>query len=322
MLHTGSRGENMKTPDSSARRAVITGAAGALGRTLAARMAPGGAPILGLDRAAAAVPGATFERCDIATARFGDIVRPGDLVFHLAAFVHRLPRTAEEIREVHEVNHHATARLAEACLAARATLVFVSTVAVSADSEYGKSKAAAEAAIRQLGEKGLAFSIVRFPLLYGPHGHGNMERMLQAIRSGRYWPIGDPATPKSCLFLEDAARALLLAADRGLGGTFLAAPGIAPTLGEIHAAAYAAVGRRVPGISIPRGVALAAARVVQAVAGLVGRSTRLPDQIETLTAQAEFDGAPFARATGFAPEVGLEEGMRRTARWLEGGGTS
>jgi len=308
----------MNGPEAMPTRAVITGAAGALGRALVARLTGQGTTVLGLDRVAIALPGATFEPCDVVTARFADIVHPGDLVFHLAAFVHRLPRTSEEIREVHEVNHHATARLAEACLAARATLVFVSTVAVSAGSEYGRSKAAAEAAIRLLGEKGLAFSIVRFPLLYGPHGHGNMERMLQAIRSGRYWPIGDPATPKSCLFLDDAAHALLLAAERGLGGTFVAAPEVAPTLGEIHGAAYAAVGRRSPTVIIPRGAALGPARVLQAIAGLAGRTTRLPDQIETLTAPADFDGAPFARATGFAAEVDLAEGMRRTARWLEG----
>jgi UDP-glucose 4-epimerase len=303
--------------EEAVRRVVITGAAGALGRALVARISGRGTPVLGLDREEVTIAGATLERCEIATAPFSDIIGPGDVVFHLAAFVHRHPRSAEEVREVHEVNHHATSRLAAACLDASATLVFVSTVAVSAGSEYGKSKAAAEDAIRNLGGKGLTFSIVRFPLLYGPHGHGNMERMLQAIRAGRYWPIGDPSTVKSCLFLEDAAGALVLAAERGLGGTFVAAPEVAPTLGEIHSAAYAAVGRRCPRTTIPRGAALAAARAVQALAGLLGRSTRLPDHIETLTAPAGFDGSPFARATGFVPKVGLEEGMQRTAAWMD-----
>ena len=273
--------------------------------------------MIGLDRIAVSLPGATCATCDIATARFTEIILPGDVVFHLAAFVHRLPRTDEEVREVHEVNHHATARLAEACTRAGATLVFVSTVAVSASSEYGKSKAAAEEAVRKLGGEGLSFAIVRFPLLYGPHGHGNMERMLQAIRSGRYWPIGDPSTPKSCLYIDDAARALTLAAERGRGGTFVAAPEPVTTLGEIHAAAYAAAGRRLPGMIIPRGVAMATARALQAGLSLAGRSTRLPDQVETLTTPAGFDGIPFARATGFDSKVDLSEGMRRTARWLE-----
>jgi len=300
-------------------RYIITGAAGALGRAVwgeIARQGPG-TPALGLDRAVVTLPGLASQACDVATARFADIVRSGDVVFHLAAIVHRLPRTDEEIREVHEVNHHATVRLAEACLTVGATLVFVSTVSVSAETEYGKSKAAAEAAIRHLGDRGLSFSIVRFPLLYGPHGHGNMERMLRAIQAGRYWPIGDPATPKSCLFLDDAARALLLAAERGLGGTFVAAPAVAPTLGAIHAAAYAAVGRRSPKVTIPRPVAMAVARVLKGMAGVAGRATHLPDQIETLTAPAGSDGASFARATGFSAEIDLAEGMRRTARWLE-----
>ncbi len=300
-----------------ARRGVVIGAAGALGRSLVRFLVERHQKVLGLDRDVAPIPGIRFDRCDITTARFAEIVERDDVVYHLAAFVHRLPRTAEEVREVHEVNHHATVRLAQACLAAGATLVFVSTVAVSADSEYGKSKAAAEDDLRRLGREGLSFSIVRFPLLYGPHGHGNMERMLTAIRTGRYWPVGDPATPKSCLFLDDAARALTLASQRGLGGTFVAAPDPVTTLGEIHAAAYAAAGRRLPGVTVPRGLATRAARALQAGLGLVGRSTRLPDQVETLTTPAGFDGAPFARATGFSPEVGLEEGMRRTARWLE-----
>ncbi|MEI6225654.1 MAG: sugar nucleotide-binding protein [Deltaproteobacteria bacterium] len=294
----------------SQSRNVVTGAGGALGRALVGLLRERfpGVEVMELD----------LPRCDVVTARFADIVRPGDVVYHLAAFVHRLPRTPDEIRQVHEVNHHATARLAAACLEVGATLVFTSTVAVSAGTEYGKSKAAAEEAIRALGEKGLRYAIVRFPLLYGPHGHGNMERMLTAIRTGRYWPIGDPSTPKSCLYLDDAARALVAASERGLGGTFVAAPDPVTTLGEIHAAVYAAAGRRLPSVSVPRGAALAASRALQAALALVGRATRLPEQVETLTSPAGFDGRPFAQATGFLPEVGLEEGMRRTVQWMEG----
>ena len=305
-------------------RQVITGAAGALGRSLisVARARGPELTLLALGRRGGEVGGTPIVEMDLAHACFEQIVRPGDRVFHLAAFVHRLPRTADEIREIEEVNHHATSRLAEACRNAGATLVFASTVGFSADTDYGRSKAAAERAIRELGRKGLAFSIVRFPLLFGPHGRGNIERMLRAIRSGRYWPIGDPSTPKSCLYLDDAARALLLAAERGLGGTFVAAPAFAQTLGEIHSAAYSAVGRRGPGVTIPRGAALAAARALKAVLGFAGRSTLLPDQIETLTSPTSFDGSAFARATAFAPEVTLDEGMRRTARWLEGGATA
>lgn len=309
----------MFEPGKKTGRAVITGAAGALGRALAAVLAERGVPVLGLDRVAADVPGATMQACDVASARFAEIVAPGDTVFHLAAFVHRFPRTPDEVREVFEVNQHATRRLGEACLAGGASLVFVSTVAVRADTDYGRSKAAAENDLRALGAKGLRFTIVRFPLLYGPRGRGNMERMLEAIHAGRYWPIGDPGTPKSCLYVEDAARALVAASARADGETYVAGPARPPTLGEIHAAAYAAVGRTVPSVAMPRGLALAAARCLAWGARVVGRTSRLPEQIETLTAPAGFDGSAFARATGFQEQVGLAEGMRRTAAWLLGG---
>ena len=84
-----------------------------------------------------AASGGNAEVCDTAgrpfdvrTADFSALVQPGDVVFHLAAYVHRLPRTADEVREVHEVNHAATVRLAAACASAGATAApaFIITV--------------------------------------------------------------------------------------------------------------------------------------------------------------------------------------------------
>jgi UDP-glucose 4-epimerase len=308
-------------------RFVITGAGGALGRALIARLEVEGSTILALDQVPQQIPDATFLQCDVAQARFSEILVPGDVVFHLAAFVHRAPGNPEEVARLHEVNHGATERLASACHDVGATLVFVSTVAVwnrppvrpdaepDPVTEYGKSKARAEHSVRDLGRDGLRYAIVRFPLLYGPRGRGNMERMLQAIGRRRYWPVGDPETPKSCLFLDDAARALVLAWKLGLGASWVAAPRVAPTLGEIHAAAYAAMNRMAPP-PIPRGAALALARIAQNSAKALGRTLRLSAQVETLTAPAGYDGSAFAAATGFEPAVGLDEGMRLAARWL------
>ena len=206
----------------------------------------------------------------------------------------------------------------EACLAARATLVFVSTVAVSAVTEYGKSKAAAEEDIRRLGGEGLSFSIVRFPLLYGPHGHGNMERMLEAIRAWTLLAHRGSRHAKE-LPLSGRRRAGAAPGGRARPGRHLRRR----TLPRDHAGrdprgSLRGAGSACTRLTIPRGAAMVAAGVMQAGLGLAGRSTRLPDQVETLTSPAGFDGGPFARATGFVPEVGLVEGMRRTARWLEG----
>lgn len=300
------------------RRRLITGVGGALGRALVRNIREDGpgTPIYGVDRHAVAIEGVLAERLDLVTAQFETIVRPGDVVFHLAAFVHRPVSGPQDQHEVYELNHRATARLAAACLEKGASLVFSSTVAVEASTDYGRSKALAEEAIRALGEKGLDFAIVRFPLLYGPYGAGNMERLLRAIASRRYWPIGNPRIPKSCLFIDDAARALILAIEHACSGTWVVAPPTPPTLGEIHSAAYRALGKRPPRRAIPRSAALLVSGALQATLRMVGRSTRLPEQIRTLTSEAAFDGSAFAARTGFRPRVDVRDGMTRTVAWL------
>ena len=204
------------------------------------------------------------------------------------------------------MNHHATARLAEAC-----------------------SRGPGHARLRE-HRRGLGRHRVRQEQGGGGGGHparwerrdspspSSASRCSTGPTGTATWsacsrPSGPGATGPSAIRPRRRAASSSTTRRRRPGPRRGAGPGRhlrrrtrgAPTLGEIHAAAYAAVGRRSPRVTIPRGAALAAARALQAGAGLAGRSTRLPDQIETLTAPAGFDGAPFARATGFAPEVGL-----------------
>lgn len=316
----------------SERTVIVTGASGALGRCLVARLA-GRARVWACVRAAArTIPGA--ERviaADLADPAATIPLAPGATVFHLAAFVHRRPQSDAERDELRQVNEHASARLARACREAGATLVFASTVAVFGDragrvpdgaeprpqTDYGRAKLAAEDALRAEGERGLRHAIVRFPLLYGPRGRGNMERMLRAIQARRYLPIGDPQTAKSCLYLDDAAAALELAAAVAAerGRTFTAAPRRTPTLGELHAAAFAAAGRTAPP-HLPAGLARLLARGADLGLRLAGRKPFLASAVDTLTSPTDFDGAAFHAATGFVDEVSLEDGLRRTAEWL------
>lgn len=315
----------------SERTVIVTGASGALGRALVARLA-GRARVWACLRSPGALPGA--ERviaADLADPSATLPVEPGATVFHLAAFVHRRPRTDAERAELRQVNEHASARLARACRERGATLVFASTVAVFGartgrvpedaeprpQTDYATAKLAAEDAVRAEGARGLRHAIVRLPLLYGPHGRGNMERMLRAIRARRYLPIGDPRTAKSCLHFDDAAAALELAAGVAAEAerTFTAAPRRTPTLGEVHAAAYAAAGRTAPP-HLPAGLALLVARGADVALRLAGRSPALASAIRTLTSPTDYDGARFHAATGFVDAVPLAEGLRRTAEWL------
>jgi len=313
-------------------RILITGANGALGRALAAVVPPDVEQTFLARSPVALCPPGRQVLGDIVDIDWSDVTAGCSTVFHLAAFVHRRADTAEAINELHAVNWQATRRLARHCREAGKILVFASTVAVFGPAEgvvddstspnpitaYGISKKRAEDSILEESVKGLRYSILRFPLLYGPGGRGNMERMLQAIARGRYLPIGDQRVRKTCLFFCDAARALL-AAQCGLNDVFVVAPAQSPTLGEIHSAAYDAVRRRKPWGAIPVPIAVGAARTVDACARLLGRPTHLEAQVRTLTSAAHFDGDRFVAVAGYQPQTALAAGLDATARWLENG---
>jgi UDP-glucose 4-epimerase len=309
-------------------RALVTGATGGLGRALLDKLPARGVTALVRGDCPAGLAG-TILRADIAEASWHDLVAPRDVVFHLAAWVHRPAMLPAEIERAYEVNAAATARLAQACREAGAKLVFASTISVHGDgvaaaapggptTAYGRSKLAGEAAIRAEGEKGLRYAILRFPLMYGVFGRGNMERMLRAITRRVYWPVGDPNTRKSCLFFADAASALLLAARAPAAeqGTHVVSAERACTLAEIHSAAYRSLGRTVPAFSIPRPVAMLVAGGADLGLRVLGRPPRLAQQVRTLVAPAWVDGSGFAALTGFRATVSLDEGLRRTAAWL------
>jgi UDP-glucose 4-epimerase len=313
-------------------RILVTGAGGALGRALVRRLsAEGEKDVVGLVRGETAIAGCRAVRGDVTTAPWRELLEGCSTVFHLAAFVHRVPGSREEAAQMRAVNHEATATLARACREAGARLVYASTVAVMGPggegldetaprapaSEYGRSKAQAEVSIEEEGRAGLRYAICRMPLLYGPHGRGNMERMLRAIAARRYWPVGNPATRKSCLHLDDAADALVRAASPAVGdGAFIVAPPESPTLGEIHQAAYQAVGRAAPRLVVPAGLARLAARAADVAARALGRKARFCDQVSTLSTPAWYDGGLFAGRTGFRPRVDLRTGLKETALWM------
>lgn len=317
----------MERPD-----VVITGVNGALGRALARRLA-GRFTVMGTTRCASTVlDGVTrVIVADVGEIPWRDIIREGTTVYHLAAFVHRRPSSASDLSEMRRVNVLSTAGAARACRELGASLVFASSVAVLGRdessralpaemlsiSEYGRSKLEAERAIRGEGERGLRHAIVRFPLLYGPYGRGNMERMLRAIGAGRYLPLGDRATRKACLFMDDAAAALELSSAVAAPGIaeFVASPARAPTLGEIHDAAFAAMRRRAPP-HIPRSVALIPAYAGDLALRMISRRPWFVQAISTLTGASEYDGSLLASVTGFRDRVSLEEGLRRTAEWI------
>src|SRR5262245_10834533 len=193
-------------------RVLVTGVTGGLGRAL----------IKGLVRQHSVLGVATHalsnveDRCeqfivaDIAEVNWDAVLADCETLFHLASYVHKPSRSEGDRASAWRTNVEATVRLADACRRHSTLLVFASSVAAlqcgaaqqettTAPSDYAKTKWWAERQIESQANQGLRFVILRFPLLYGPAGRGNMERLLRAIHRRRYWPIGPGTAKKSCL---------------------------------------------------------------------------------------------------------------------------
>jgi UDP-glucose 4-epimerase len=154
-------------------------------------------------------------------------------------------------------------------------------------------------------QRGLAVSAVRYFNIYGPRcrpgGYGVIARFVtQALRGEALTVFGDGSQSRSFTYVTDAVRATILAGTRpeAVGEVFNVGSGSEVTIGETA--------------ELVRRLTSPAAPIIhtepQAVYGPNFEDThrRVPN-----TAKAE-------RLLGFKAEVGLADGIMRTARWWSG----
>ena len=231
------------------KRVLVTGATGFIGRHLVERLVAQGTEVrclLHVDEGAQALAG-----LDVACIR-GDITRPHtiagisvgmDVVYHLAGLT-----LARRSADFYRVNTDGTRHLAEHC-ASQTTppvFVFISSLAAAGPSpldrprdeteperpvsHYGRSKLAAEAALKSLAGR-LPITVVRPPGVFGPR-EVYMHGLFRSIRCGVSISPGLGPVRLSLIDVRDLVEALLLAAVRGqrlapeAAGTGSAKPGI------------------------------------------------------------------------------------------------
>ena len=307
-------------------KALVTGAAGFIGSTLAERLAGQGADVVGIDCFTDYYPravkegnlaglrqqrGFSFVEDDLLDVDLKTLLEGVTHIFHLAAQAGVRKSWGRDFNVYVNNNIAATQRLLEAC-AGRSLerFVYASTSSVYGDeasipmredarlqpvSPYGVSKLAAE----HLGHlyhvnHGLPFVALRYFTVYGPRQRPDMgfHRFLSAAMDGRpLTRFGDGEQTRDFTYVDDAVAATAAAATRGKPGRVYNVGG----------------GSRV---------------TVNHVFDLIGRLVGQPVTIEQHPPQKGDMRDTYADTTraasdlGFAPSITLEQGLAEEYEWL------
>ncbi|OBJ02591.1 UDP-glucose 4-epimerase [Mycobacterium alsense] len=307
-------------------RALVTGAAGFIGSTLVDRLLADGHTVVGLDNFASGKatniehladnPAHVFVEADIVTADLQSIFdehRP-EVVFHLAAQID-VRRSVADPQFDASVNVVGTVRLAEA---ARLTGVRKVVHTSSGGSIYGTppqyptpesaptDPASPYAAGKVAGEiylntfrhlYGLDCSHIAPANVYGPrqdpHGEAGVVAIFaQALLSGKPTKVfGDGGKTRDYVYVDDVVDAFVKASgDAGGGRRFNIGTGLETSDRQLHSVIAAAVG----GPDDPE---------------------FHPDRLGDLRRSC-LDIGLAAAVLGWRPQVGLDEGVRRTVEYF------
>jgi nucleoside-diphosphate-sugar epimerase len=200
---------------------LITGVNGFLGKILKNNFIDAGHQVSGLARSDADMN--VDLRHDVP-----DINQKYDLVIHAAGKAHLVPSNENEMKAFYEVNVKGTEnflRGLENAAHLPGQLVFISSVSVygleegqmisetqelNGETPYARSKIAAEKKCQEWAAKmNVPLLILRLPLIVGPNAPGNLGAMVNAIRKGFYFNVGNRLTKKSLVLAEDIAQWLL-----------------------------------------------------------------------------------------------------------------
>ena len=266
--------------------ALVTGGSGLVGRALVARLRSGGVRVLATARSLASEravveAGAEPLHTDVeGLASWAREIADVEVVYHLG-----LPRIQPPLRRVGARRRARLAATGAAALRAAvgdrpvvmaSTGLLYGTAAPAVDDDPATSGLAlAQAARRaEIELEGPALRVVRLPWVYGPTGL--MRDLIVGIRTRRYRVVGPGANPWSLLAVDDAASALVAAAEAP-PGTYTAAEGEPPTQLDVILAICRTPGHPRPDHAAPAlaGIAMGGAMSDALAAPLSIRTGRL-----------------------------------------------
>jgi nucleoside-diphosphate-sugar epimerase len=329
-------------------RALVTGGGGFLGQAICRQLRERGDDVRSLARGdypelaslgVEAIRGDITDRAAVAHAMAGC-----DVVFHVAAKAGVWGPAAE----YEQINLHGTRNVLAGCREAGIRkLVYTSSPSVvhaggdqegidesapypaSFATHYPRTKAAAEQEVIAANGPDLATVSLRPHLIWGPGDNHLVPRLIDRARSGRLRRVGPGTNRVDVVYIDNAAEAHLLAADRlspgspVAGKSYFISQGEPVNLWDFVNQILACADLPPLTKSVSLGTAKTIGGVLEAVYSLLGRRDEPPMTrfvAEQLGTSHWYDISAARRDLGYQPRVSTEEGLERMREWLHGRG--
>jgi len=325
-------------------KALVTGGGGFLGRAIVRRLLEANYSVRSFSRGR--YPKLDFLNVEV---RQGDITsghavykacEDCDVVFHVAAKVGVWGRD----RDYYDVNVRGTKNILQACRSLGISrLVYTSTPSVVFNGEdmegidetipypatyispYPKTKAIAEAEVLAANDVSLATVALRPHLIWGPDDSHLIPAILSRGCRGRLFAIGSQSRLVDFTYIDNAAEAHLLAAQKlwpgseVAGKVFFISDGNPIPLWDFVNRVLKCADLPPVNRSVSKGLAYGSAfffEMLYTILRIEGEPLLTRFLVDELVTAHWFDISSASRLLGYHPRISTEEGFERLTRWI------
>lgn len=318
-------------------RVLVTGATGFTGGHLARGLALRGRSVRAFVRDATKAAPLAASGIELAQGDLRDrgaierAVAGIDVVYHVAAVYREAGLSPDAYRAI---NAEAVGTVVQAAARAGVTrVVHCSTVGVHGDVEhppanedaplrpgdvYQETKLAGERVARETGTRaGISLVVARPTGIYGP-GDRRLLKLFRGVARRRWITLGRGDIFYHLTFVDDLVEGFRLCGEspRADGGTYILAGPEVTTLNELVAIVAEEARVPPPKLHLPVWPFWFAGALCEALCGPLGIEPPLyRRRVDFFTKSRAFDSARARTELGYAPAVGVREGVRRTLAW-------